>query len=97
MVGFYAYGAASLALTVTNLTNVTNRVNRQKTPGFIDIAWIMQNLRSQNPYMPSLKRVNRTWVGDDMQFLTDWNPNYYTAQNHDYEKNKDRLHHRTSH
>ncbi len=32
-----------------------------------------------------------------MQFLTDRNPDYYTAQNHDPEKNKDRMHHRTSH
>jgi len=146
MVGFYAYGAASLALTVTNytnLTNATNRVNRRKTLefccgqidptqavkatgfnhrghgehrvfksslrvplcplwlyflpmlvrsvallciqltitktlGFLDIARIMQNPRSQNPYMPPPRRVNRTWVGGDMQFLTDWNPDYYT-------------------
>jgi len=47
----------------TNLTNVTNRVNRRKTLGFLDIARIMQNPQSQNPYMPPLKRVNRTWVG----------------------------------
>ena len=34
-----------------------------KTLGFLDIARIMQNPRSQNPYMPSPRRVNRTWVG----------------------------------
>ena len=45
------------------IRNAANQVNLQKIFGFLDIARIIQNPQSQNPYMPPPKRVNRTWVG----------------------------------
>jgi len=86
MVGFYAFGAASLVLAVTNYTNLTNaanRVNRQKTLGFSNIARILQNPQSRKPlYVAPQKSKTGPKLGDGMQFLTDWNPDYYTTQNH---------------